>query len=110
MRSQVTGLWAGKDLGVAVVVLHCIGTHFAPFLDHFFLRVFELVRKLTGSLKACMLFFYAALHLVCLTNIHVQSKILELILWRAGDIPDLFKRLQPLLGSNSVCSNRINIK
>jgi DNA-dependent protein kinase catalytic subunit len=80
LKAKITAMFNKGDFGIPVTILHWIGQHYSKFLDHFFLRIFELVRKLTGSLRAM---------------------VLELILWRATDIPDLFKRLQPLMGNTT---------
>lgn len=54
--------------------LHKIGEHFPKFIQHFTLKIFSIFPKILGEYKAIAL---------------------QLFLWNAEDVEDLFTQLQP---------------
>lgn len=80
LNEQISIQLRSGEYDVAVIVLLHVGTYHGRFLDKYFVRLFDLLRKLIGQFRAA---------------------ILQMILYRALEIPDLWKQLQPLLGSDS---------
>jgi hypothetical protein len=84
LPAQILAMFQKAELDRTINCLHCIASHYPPFIDPFLGRLFEIMKKLVGEFKA---------------------KALDLVLWRVDEMAvkgELFKRLQPLLGGTPI--------